>query len=128
MVFSLQCERETACGNMLQIKKETSDTAGRKISKIKRETLKICEIYKYKYVHKETKTKEIEEETKEIEKKEEDKNYIDMYCTYCSYFERCLIVQPSPLIFCVMHCGAFLIFKACFVSLSQFSICVNICF
>ncbi len=27
-----------------------------------------------------------------------------------------------------MLCGAFLIFKACFVSLSQFSICVNICF
>ncbi len=45
----------------------------------------------------ETKTAEIEEETKDIVKKEEDKNYIYMYCTYCSYIERCLIVQLFAL-------------------------------
>ncbi len=47
-----------------------------------------------------TKTTEIEEETKQIEKKEEDKNFIYCTCTvrtYCSYFERCLIVQPTAL-------------------------------
>ncbi len=38
MVFSLQCERETACGNMLQIKKETSETAGGNIKDKERNT------------------------------------------------------------------------------------------
>jgi hypothetical protein len=71
MGFSLQCGREIACGNMLQIKIETSETAG-EISKIKRETLKICEkfpeICRYRHTER-NKDIEIEEEANEIEKK-----------------------------------------------------------